>query len=846
MLSLLVLLTLSIPRYLVMDVKHQGIEYLEKQGVIVIAQVDSITYLVEGYLDKMDHSPYEIALYTEPEKVSRTLFRQGKYYIPPMVNVINTFFNMINPDSIFSVIQRLQDFRTRYAYTDSCRRAERFLREKLASYSNYSELWPVTWNGTQMFNVVAEKTGVSQKFIIISSHLDSISNDPWNNAPGADDNASGTAVVMECARILNSVSSPFVTFKYTPFTAEELGLIGSNFYAEYVASQNLPLLGVFNSDMVGYNPQDGLDFDINLDTLSLLGQVTRFVVNNYVYGNNRWSFSPFSGSDHYPFARRGYPWVFLIESNYQYNPNYHRTSDLITTLDTLQMVNAVKIALGVSLYFALLPLPPESLVALSYGDGQSVVLRWPRAGYSGESYVIYRGGNPQILLPILETTDTFAIISGHFMDSTYYYMVRTKVSGIEGFGTPVKEVYVNDVPLPPILVSAEPMRNSISLTWKRNTELDIEGYNIYRSLDGTNYVKINSDIITDTTYVDFDASMPVWYSYYITAIDSTGYESSPSDTLEARPVTLSEGILVLDEFRDGSGTSPVAPNQAMQEAFIDSVLYLSGMGPYTILNVASFSKITLSHLGIYGLVWVMSDDYTEPLGSRYSEALKRYISFGGKVIIEGYKNLSNLGIVSGYPSTIPPNNPYGLELDTVYLNTSLDFVRGYSGLYNLEIHPNPLKIVPSWSGKLPNIEAYKVLNGDVIYQFDSYTDNPNFEGKACGVILGDSLVLLGFPLYYMETQDVVRLFNFLRSREFNVREVVKKNPVYQHVVRENYLIARDFERGKAHFYDVQGRLALDCEFYNGKIDISTLPSGIYFVSLERENSRREIKLIRIK
>ncbi len=185
-------------------------------------------------------------------------------------------------------------------------------------------------------------------------------------------------------------------------------------------------------------------------------------------------------------------------------------------------------------------------------------------------------------------------------------------------------------------------------------------------------------------------------------------------------------------------------------------------------------------------------------------------------------------------------------MDTVYLNTSIDFVRGYSGLYNLEIHPNPLKLLPSWSGRLQNIEAYRVLNGDVIYQFDSYTDNPDFEGKACGVVFGDSIVLLGFPLYHMETQDVVTLFNFLRSREFNVREVVSKNPVYQRVVRGNYLITEDFERGKARFYDVQGRLTLDSEFYNGKIDISKLPSGIYFVSLERGNSRKEIKLIRIK
>ena len=63
------MLMLGIPRYLVLDVKKIGTEYLEKQGIKIIQQVDSITYLVEGELEMVDYSPYEIVLYQPVEKV---------------------------------------------------------------------------------------------------------------------------------------------------------------------------------------------------------------------------------------------------------------------------------------------------------------------------------------------------------------------------------------------------------------------------------------------------------------------------------------------------------------------------------------------------------------------------------------------------------------------------------------------------------------------------------------------------------------------------------------------------------------------------------------------------------
>jgi len=830
--ALLVALMLSIPRYLVVDAKRIGLEYLEKQGAKVIQQVDSITYLVEGELEKMDYSPYEIILYRPIEKEVKGHYKSGKYYIPDLPEVWN-YFSLINADSIFGLLNRLEAFKTRYAYTDSCRRAEEYLAGKIQNYVNLGYMWPFNHNGTWMNNVVGLRNGEVSDFILITSHLDSYSNDPWNNAPGADDNGSGTAVVLECARVLSGVSSPFLSLQFVPFSAEELGLIGSSYYAGYVSSNNLPLHGILNFDMVGFNPQDGYDFDVNLDTLSLFGQVVRYVIDHYVQGNNRYSYSPFSGSDHYPFAVRGYPWVFLIEANYQLNPNYHRTTDLVSTLDTLQMINATKVAVATALYYSLLPLPPESLFVGNYGDGHSVVLKWPRVNAEGVSYTVYRGTSPSDLSFVTETSDTFIVLEGHQVGVTYYYTVRSKYNGREGFGTPINGITVDSIPQAPVLVKAQPERGAITLFWKRNTEGDLSGYNVYRS-SGGNFLKLNENPVVDTFFQDNSATSPIWYSYYVTAVDIDGNESDSSNILSARPVTLSEGILVIDDFRDGSG-SPIAPNGQMQRSFVDSILDYVGVDTFDIIDAAQVSAISLSDLGIYSLVWVMSDDASEYLGSKYRSALAEYISFGGKVLVEGYKNSQNLGIVSSYPQAVTPSNLLRLPLDSVKLNGAIDFQRAYNSGLGLELRPEPSKLLPSWNGRLQNIEVYVSNSVEPLLYFDSYRDSVGFEGGICAFKLGDSLVYLGFPLYYMRTQDVVNLFAYLSNTGFiGVKEnFVERAP--RTFYSAGYLVFdKNFSEALGYIYNASGRRVVSGKFVGNKFYAGELKRGIYFYEVKND------------
>ena len=838
------MLMLGIPRYLVLDVKEIGTEYLEKQGIKIIQQVDSITYLVEGELEKVDYSPYEIVLYQPVEKVVKARYKSGNYYIPDLPEV-TSYFSLINADSIFEVLHRLENFKTRFAYTDSCRRAEEYLAEKIQNYVDLGYMWPFNHNSVWMNNVVGVRNGVLSDFVLITSHLDSYSNDPWNNAPGADDNASGTAVVLETARIMRNISSPFLTLQFVPFSAEELGLIGSYRYAEYIVSNNLPLHGILNFDMVGFNPPDGYDFDVNLDTLSLFGQVVRYVIENYVQGNNRYTYNPFGGSDHYPFAVRGYPWVFLIESNYQLNPNYHRTTDLVATLDTLQMLNATKIALATALYYALLPLPPESLFVSNYGDGERVVLRWPRVAVNGVSYTVYRGASPADLAFVTETSDSFVIIDGHQAGIDYYYCVRSKYNGREGFGTPVKSIVINSIPQSPILTKIQPVRNGIQLFWSKNTEEDLLGYNVYRS-SGENFVKLNDTPVADTSFLDASAISPIWYYYYVTAVDQDGYESDSSNVISARPVTLSEGVLVIDDFRDGSG-NPIAPNAEMQRSFVDTILSFVGVDTFDIIDVSQVSTVSLSDLGIYSLVWVMSDDVSEYLGSRYKNALSEYLSLGGKVLIEGYKNSQNLGIVSAYPQAVNPSNLLGLPLDSVKLNSSLDFQGAYNSLHGLELRPEASKLLPSWNGKLQNIEAYVSNSVEPLLYFDSYRDNLGFEGEICAFKLGDSLVYLGFPLYYMRTQDVANLFAYLANTGFiGVKEHFAATSTRAFYDGGYLVFDKSFSEAYGRVYNVSGRQIASVKFVGNKFYAGELRRGVYFYEIEGNNIVYRGKFIVLK
>lgn len=218
-----------------------------------------------------------------------------------------------------------------------------------------------TQSGKRLRNVVAEKaTSLSgwtkpPKTVIVCAHFDSRMerlNDSEARAPGANDNATGVAVLLEAARILSPIALPD-TLRFILFSGEEQGLWGS---AAYV--QNLPGVGpgsirfVFNIDQIGYPPPNRAIFvdrdegnahrDNDAASASLVQQIQTLARRVVKVPTD---VDPAYGSDYIPFEQKGYAIVGLYEAGKDY-PHYHKTTDTFEQVDFTYVTDMARLTVA--------------------------------------------------------------------------------------------------------------------------------------------------------------------------------------------------------------------------------------------------------------------------------------------------------------------------------------------------------------------------------------------------------------------------------------------------------------------------------------------------------------------
>ena len=127
--------------------------------------------------------------------------------------------------------------------------AETYIKQKLQSYGLNTTIQSFSTTGK---NVIATQLGTEfpNKKYMMCAHFDDMPS--GTIAPGADDNASGTAAVIEAARIFSQYTFPF-TIVYALWDEEEQGLVGSAYYATQAANAGDSILGVINLDMIAYD-----------------------------------------------------------------------------------------------------------------------------------------------------------------------------------------------------------------------------------------------------------------------------------------------------------------------------------------------------------------------------------------------------------------------------------------------------------------------------------------------------------------------------------------------------------------------------------------------------------------
>ncbi len=201
---------------------------------------------------------------------------------------------------------------------------------------------------------VLSQTGKSNLSpILIAAHYDGVP-----GTPGADDNATGVAVLLELARIFATQPTKY-PIRLVAFDMEESGLLGSIEYASKLLREKQKLRLMMSLEMIGYcdstpgsqnypapllerfYPDTG-DFIALIGNLRTLPDLFR-LRNSFRKSGTKSEFLPVPNqgrivpsvrlSDHAPFWDAGYPAMMVTDTSFMRNPHYHKPSDKIETLD---------------------------------------------------------------------------------------------------------------------------------------------------------------------------------------------------------------------------------------------------------------------------------------------------------------------------------------------------------------------------------------------------------------------------------------------------------------------------------------------------------------------------------
>lgn len=214
-------------------------------------------------------------------------------------------------------------------------------------------------------NLVLTKTGIinPNNWVVIMAHYDTV-----YNSVGADDNASGCSALIEIARIMSNIACNN-TLKLVFVDLEEMGFLGSKYFVSQIPS-GVNIVAAISLEMIGYTSDTQQNpfpapFDINKgDFLAVIGrdgvfQIANDFVRNLKQNNialptiiinpenilsNISLYIDLFRSDHMAFWEKGLPAIMITDTANFRNPNYHKSSDIIDTLDFSFMKKAAQAA----------------------------------------------------------------------------------------------------------------------------------------------------------------------------------------------------------------------------------------------------------------------------------------------------------------------------------------------------------------------------------------------------------------------------------------------------------------------------------------------------------------------
>lgn len=284
--------------------------------------------------------------------------------------LISTAVEMINQDSLESYVEQLQGMGTRFLVAQNRKDVALWIKQKFESfgvaevkldsflcYTNISYPYMNYDTTTWQYNVEARIEGseLPEEEVIVMGHYDCVitDDDPLLGAPGADDNASGTAAALETARVMMEMGyQPRRTTIFLPTAAEELmyfGDAGSRHYASQAAASGRNIVMVINNDMIAWDEDSWTIGVSNHIPSQHITDMAVYIIENYTDLNHHlWPASYNVGADLQSFLDEGYPGVYFMEE--EFNPYYHTLNDVVDSCNLPYLKEVTKITCGLVLH----------------------------------------------------------------------------------------------------------------------------------------------------------------------------------------------------------------------------------------------------------------------------------------------------------------------------------------------------------------------------------------------------------------------------------------------------------------------------------------------------------------
>lgn len=272
---------------------------------------------------------------------------------------------MISTENLKGHVQHIHFDRNPYDCYHELEQAAKYIEGEFLKIGLKVKEDSFQWEGRSYKNIVAEKRGATfpHRLFILGAHYDTVP-----GSPGADDNASAIAVLLEVARNIQTIQVGR-SIRFIAFSLEEYNFIGSAHYLEELMKGEDEIIGMISLEMVGYtgpkqnyppplNPKyypnvgDFIAIVGNERSKELLEKVCRSFKTHIpqlpleflIVSGNGEGMEEARLSDHSLFWDQGFPALMVTDTSFLRNPNYHLPSD---TLETLDFEFMKKVAVGI-------------------------------------------------------------------------------------------------------------------------------------------------------------------------------------------------------------------------------------------------------------------------------------------------------------------------------------------------------------------------------------------------------------------------------------------------------------------------------------------------------------------